>query len=292
MLRSYLTPILLVLIHVSSSLNAQQLLTRNAESINSALWKIEGQGITEASYIVATMHLLCADGYTLPAKISRALESVDSLCLEMNITDVDELTYVQQHSMANPKLSETLSDEQIAELKLLLPEKTGMTFEQLEIFTLATIASLATREALTCKSPLSIETELVTLAEDWEKPIIGLESAKEQVEMLSELITAEQLIESLNQSDLNQKSLNHGTKLYLEEKITAASNALMATADMTPAEKDLLIYDRNKAWVKTMAEQMESSAVLYAVGAGHLVDHKGLIALLKKAGYTLTPVSE
>lgn len=292
MLRSYLTPILLVLIHIGNSLSAQELLTRSADPINSVLWKIEGNGISEPSYVLATMHLLCADDYTLPLKVKRALQSVDSLCLEMNITDADEIAYIQKHSMANPKLSETLSDEQISKLKVLLPKKTGMTFEQLEVFTLATISSLATIEAIACENPISIESELVSLAEVEEKPIIALETAKEQLEIIGDFITVDQLIESLQQSHLNQTAFERGTKLYLNEQVTGATAELMATADMTAGEMDALIYNRNKAWVISMQDQMKSSAVLYAVGAGHLVDPKGLIALLKQAGYALTPIFE
>jgi uncharacterized protein len=35
---------------------------------------------------------------------------------------------------------------------------------------------------------------------------------------------------------------------------------------------------------------MKKQAVFVAVGAGHLVGEKGLIALLKKEGYTLRPI--
>ena len=54
--------------------------------------------------------------------------------------------------------------------------------------------------------------------------------------------------------------------------------------------QDLLLNDRNKNWVGQLKLIMKKESVLIAVGAGHLVGEKGLIALLKKEGYNLRPL--
>ncbi|GAC1481695.1 MAG: hypothetical protein NVS1B13_04100 [Flavisolibacter sp.] len=53
---------------------------------------------------------------------------------------------------------------------------------------------------------------------------------------------------------------------------------------------NLLLYNRNRTWVKKMTDLMVTHALVVAVGAGHLPGEKGLINLLKKAGYRVEPV--
>ena len=57
-------------------------------------------------------------------------------------------------------------------------------------------------------------------------------------------------------------------------------------------EKDAIINERNKAWLRKMPGIMESGSTLFAVGAGHLVGSDGLIAMLIDAGYEVEPVEK
>ncbi|MEO6931462.1 MAG: TraB/GumN family protein, partial [Chitinophagaceae bacterium] len=54
---------------------------------------------------------------------------------------------------------------------------------------------------------------------------------------------------------------------------------------------DLLLYNRNADWAKKMSKLMPLNSILFAVGAAHLPGDKGVISLLKKQGYTLTPMA-
>ena len=60
--------------------------------------------------------------------------------------------------------------------------------------------------------------------------------------------------------------------------------------DSTPEEEDQLINDRNANWIKLMPQIMKDKATFFAVGAGHLPGDKGVLTLLKNAGYTIEGV--
>ena len=62
--------------------------------------------------------------------------------------------------------------------------------------------------------------------------------------------------------------------------------------DMTPAEEDALLYTRNANWAKALPAIMTQHSTLFAVGAAHLPGPRGLLQLLKEAGYTVTPISK
>ncbi len=51
-----------------------------------------------------------------------------------------------------------------------------------------------------------------------------------------------------------------------------------------------LLVTRNKRWIPVIKKATAEKASFFAVGAGHLGGKEGVIALLKKEGYTLTPV--
>ena len=53
---------------------------------------------------------------------------------------------------------------------------------------------------------------------------------------------------------------------------------------------DLLLYNRNDKWVASMQKIFNSASVVLAVGAGHLPGERGVINLLRKAGYTVEPL--
>ena len=59
---------------------------------------------------------------------------------------------------------------------------------------------------------------------------------------------------------------------------------------MGQAYAERMLYARNRAWAAMLAPEMRRYSVLVAVGAGHLVGPEGLLALLCKAGYYISPV--
>ena len=53
---------------------------------------------------------------------------------------------------------------------------------------------------------------------------------------------------------------------------------------------DILLNNRNRNWVEKLKKIMPAKALVIAVGAGHLPGDKGVIKLLRKEGFTVTPV--
>ena len=62
------------------------------------------------------------------------------------------------------------------------------------------------------------------------------------------------------------------------------------SCDNRPEEEAALIYDRNADWVTKMPSLMASKPTLFAVGAAHLPGEKGVLHLLRQAGYTVEGV--
>jgi uncharacterized protein YbaP (TraB family) len=52
----------------------------------------------------------------------------------------------------------------------------------------------------------------------------------------------------------------------------------------------VLLDNRNKNWIPIMQDNMAKRSMFFAVGAGHLNGPFGVINLLKKQGYRLSPI--
>ncbi len=54
--------------------------------------------------------------------------------------------------------------------------------------------------------------------------------------------------------------------------------------------RKILLYRRNKLMAKRFGEIARTQSLFCAVGAGHLAGGKGMLRLLKKAGFKVKPI--
>jgi uncharacterized protein YbaP (TraB family) len=64
------------------------------------------------------------------------------------------------------------------------------------------------------------------------------------------------------------------------------------TAAEIDAQDDVLVYARNRDWIPKLEKLFARGDVFVAVGADHLLGDKGVIALLRKQGFTATRITK
>ena len=77
---------------------------------------------------------------------------------------------------------------------------------------------------------------------------------------------------------------------YKKQDLKKLEDLMVETDAGMAGFTDLLLYHRNQNWVKKLKSLMLEKSLVIAVGAGHLPGEKGVINLLRKEGYTVTPV--
>ena len=77
--------------------------------------------------------------------------------------------------------------------------------------------------------------------------------------------------------------------MYKSQDIEAMSR-MLGSSDETDLAKyeSMLITTRNSNWIPIMKKMMQEKVTFFAVGAGHLGGEKGVVNLLRKAGYKVT----
>jgi uncharacterized protein YbaP (TraB family) len=125
-----------------------------------------------------------------------------------------------------------------------------------------------------------------------ERPITGLETAREQLSFLDKIPLeeqAKQLMETVKNPYEMCGQYGELIALYRNQDL----NALMTMTSADPGmgdHMDVLLDQRNKNWIPKIEKMLEKETVFIAVGAGHLAGKNGVVNLLKAAGYTVKPL--
>lgn len=272
------------------------------------LWKISGNGIEKPSYLVGTHHIAPQGMQDSIPGLLNALQDVDQIWGEIVMSEMatPQGMVELQKFMAAPAdstLNVLLSPAQLDSVTNLLSKYAGQTIPaaQLVYFRPAVIgAQLAVLQSMNAIPGFNPNAQLDGVIQDLGskagKSIHGLETIAQQLNLLYGASLKEQaadLMKTVRNDALASSKAAEMAKAYMSGNLEVL-NKLMTDPDfgMTAPEAEKLIYNRNSAWVDFLIGALPTTSMLIAVGAGHLPGEKGVINLLKKAGFDVSPVEE
>ena len=257
---------------------------------NSVLWKVEHVDLKEPSYILGTLHIMCEEDFKIPEKVTHALNRVDALVLEVNLSDPKEIQSMQE-LMSNPKkISEEISKEQYDELDKLVIEVTGLPLSTFDAYGLSVLNAIMVSKMLPCTELKYFEMELISLAKKSQKPILSLEKASQQIEIMKEAYPAPFAFKQIMLFESYKKDFNDAISAYNNEEISTAVGLITKEVYMNENATNLMQVKRNEDWVEKMPAMMQERSNLFAFGVAHLTNDYGIIQLLRQKGYSVTPV--
>lgn len=276
------------------------------------LWKVTGNGIKEATYLFGTHHLAPVSMLDSVTGFDSAMASVDGVIGEIDMsaaTDPANMQTIITMSMApaDSLLTSLLTTAQIDSVDTVLARLTG---GQLTVAGMARVkpATLATQLAMlehmtdpviaeAVSSGQQLDTKVQQLAREAGKRVDGFETLEQQLRILMGAPLHEQaeaLMETVRgclDGTANEK-VGKLNRAYLERNLDSIAEIFFDPAQMTADEMKRLVTDRNMAWAGKLDTLMHERPVMVAVGCGHLPGDKGLIALLRRMGYTVEPVGQ
>ena len=269
-------------------------------SVNTLLWRISGKGVAKPSYLFGTMHMLCADDIALSDSLKQAIQGADNVYLELDMDNMFEMMGAMQHMnmKGDTTLADLLTKQEYQKVKDYFSENSSMIpFSMLESFKPLLAASMiAEQQSKTgCDNMIAMEQLIMEETKKDDKKIKGLETMDFQLGLFDKIpykYQAKQLYQmvtnSKDTSDANELAAltNAYRNQQLEKLEEMTKKEDMGIKNFT----NILLYDRNAAWAKKLQELMKEKALVVAVGAGHLPGSKGVINLLRQAGYKVEPV--
>lgn len=278
------------------------------------LWKVTGNGLEKPSYIVGTYHLAPGTFADNIKGAKDALESTEQVYGEVVATDLNDAgkLMAMQAAMMLPEgqtLDKLLNTDEMNRLNAGMKVLFGMDMtnpmleQQVNKLSPQALLTQLTLISYMKKTPgfdlaNTIDNYFQKEAMAKGKTTGGLETMEQQVEILFKSSTLERQKELLmcfiDNMEMNEKLTDMVTKGYFSQDMKLLKEATdmkyNSSCDATQKEEDRLIYGRNAEWVKAMPTIMKDKSTLFAVGAAHLIGEKGILELLKKAGYTVEAV--
>lgn len=279
------------------------------------LYKISGKDLTAPSYIIGTHHLANVGFVNKIAGVKDALTNTEQVYGEVrwdDMTNPDSLKVMQAAMMLpdGQSLKTVLSAEQYKKLDAVITQMMGVGLSNPQVG--AQMGKM---------SPAALSTQLQVLmfmqkhmgeydpsstfdqyfqaqAKHNNEPVGSLETLAFQTNLLykgSDMKRqVEQLMCLLDNQEFYEQMMESMTDAFYAQDLDALKAAmdkkLGGTCDSTPEELAQLIDNRNADWAKKMPAIMAAKPTFFVVGAGHLPGAKGVLQLLKDAGYTVEAV--
>jgi uncharacterized protein YbaP (TraB family) len=282
------TLVVIASLFMSNSSFAQVKIEAGVPNENSLLWEVSGNGLSKPSYLYGTIHMICGNDYFLSEKTKKAFNATESLFLEIDLSDPNELAFMQKAAMGTEPLSKKLTAKQLSDLDIILRKNTGMTIQQVDNFSMLTVLSLISMKSFGCENLKFYEMEFIGLAKESKKSIGGLETIEAQIQFLNKAYSDDEMIAMLKET--NGEETAKMVQNYVKENLPELYKEITTPKLMNENSKKWLLEARNTNWAVKMPNIMKSQSTFFAVGAAHLLGKEGLINLLIKAGYSVKPV--
>lgn len=290
--------LLVAIIFFSGTLHAQE-----KKSEKSLLWKVSGNGLKENSYLFGTYHLLGDKFLAEVPETSQPFANAKGIVVETVLDSSKMMSIMMSKAMMQgKKISTLLTPEDFNRVDSVLQAVSGYSLKMFDMFKpiqAGMMISLSYAQKLNADllkkydgTPLDIH--FASSAKKMGKTVTQLETMEQQFDMLYNHFTVEeqakQLAVMVKQGDALTKGSSELFTLYLQKDVHGLAVLMESLSDDMAGNMDHLLKDRNHNWVKALPGLMKSGSQFIAVGAGHLPGEDGLITLLRKQGYTVTPV--
>lgn len=275
----------------SLSLLSVSMVAQSAD--NGLFWKLESP-TGQTSYLFGTIHTDDNRVTDFSANVEDALKSVDLFVME-----------------ATPNSSPTHFSVQEGSLKTMLTEA-----ELDQVKTLAEFHVMHLDSALKMKpwllavvfsqskpqTPYAQDNLLMRSAEDFSKPVKGLETPEEHFSVIDSFSLDEQLVMLRAALKMTEKQKEQDFEKLLavymrgnSEEIVALDAKITGSGLPKPLWEKIrtkLLDERNTVMTERAIALAKDQSVFIAVGAAHLAGESGFIQAFKKAGYRLTSIKK
>ena len=265
----------------------------------SLCWRISGNGLKHPAYLFGTMHVSDRRVFNFGDKMNKAFAESKAYAMELDPEKAMSPTTLTKMIMTDGnKISKLIPDSDYHFLDSIVRLSTGMgmaLFNVMEPIIVSAILDeygMGTGKMDTTETKMDEAMDLYFYknAKKGKKKVIGIETVDEQIGAMHSLSYQEQadlLIQSMEDIKKGPQSSDVDLmKYYIEQNL----DSLLVMNDKQPMPPKLykaLITDRNIRMADRIDLFIHKLPTFIAVGALHLPGPGGVIALLRKKGYTV-----
>lgn len=261
-----------------------------AQDSNTLLWRIDGPDGGKPSYLFGTIHLPQRKFVEYTDSVYAAIQATKAFYTEIDflnsslLFDTSLIRFIEEKEKHFADLRKTEGWKRLIDR---LNQKYGEKLdydkpEQLLSFSQKFLSSTFEVEKGMTTPDIMLATHAMILG----KKAGGLETYKLQMGMLYDIIDARMMDTSMAMED--EAILMEGMKqLYVKQQMDSLAQFI---ENINSSYRALVFDNRNITMADSIRKHMLEQPSFFAVGVGHLVGSRGLIALLRQKGFILTPV--
>ncbi|MDH3638099.1 MAG: TraB/GumN family protein [Gammaproteobacteria bacterium] len=253
------------------------------------LWRVDNPGIP-SSYLFGTIHLEDRRVLELPPAVEQAFVEADRLAVEIDLQPqaMAQLSEAMAFTSGGT-LEEVITGPLYQRLADLVDSHYGLSHELL-----ATLKPWAVFTVLSRPRPQTgkvLDQILQDRARALDKPVYGLESAAELVEVLDGMPMADQvaiLKDTVCNYDEIIGQIDALTRNYLDRDLqgmVALNNQSHDDEALFDRLMERVLYQRNARILDRLETHLQAGNAFIAVGALHLPGDRGLLSGLERRGY-------
>lgn len=226
--------------------------------------------------------------------MERSFAACKKVCFEMDMDDESVATDATAGLM-NPEgktLKDYFTKEQYERLSRYIKDSIGVSMDMLQTMKPIALETIMIAKATGCGIPVSYEANLMDKAHKAKHEVIGLETVKEQLDAMSSL-PDDSTVASVMQMTDDMSTIRNGwnamVAAYKKQDLPNLYKQIRDSKELGDATS-VLLEDRTKRWIPRIEKIVNTQPTFIAVGAGHLWGDDGVIALLRRAGYSVEPI--
>lgn len=267
-----------------------------AETAQPAAWTLERED--SRVVLLGSIHLLPPGLAELPARVRTLYEAADTLVMELAMDQLDPVGFQREvNRLGRQPEGETLASslgEARWEEAHALAREIDLDLELLANvqpwLAALTVAQLRLVQ-LGFAPEFGLEVQLTAWAVRDGKPIMGLETAEEQVAIFAMLSEDEQidlLMRSLNEALSMEDDANTIVSAWLNGDVRRMDTELLDSVREFPKLYRAIVLERNRDWIESIEALLDKPGThLVVVGALHLVGEDSVVAMLEARGHRL-----
>ncbi|HKJ71249.1 MAG TPA: TraB/GumN family protein [Gammaproteobacteria bacterium] len=256
------------------------------------LWKVAGE--TNTVYLLGSIHALRPGDYPLAPVMRRAFRDADALILEIRLPPAGSGgAALALGSGDGPGLAAQLSAEQYRQAKELAGAQ-GIDLDsmsRLDPWLAALVIVQGALQRAGYDPGHGLDAHFQRLADAAGKPVLALETPQQQLRLFDELPADLQgafLLRTLREARDVEATLEPLVSAWKAGRTDTVQRLVLDELRPFPELYERLIVHRNRNWLAQVEAFLEDRRdYLVVVGAAHLVGKQGLVAMLRRRGYTV-----
>ncbi|QHT66257.1 TraB/GumN family protein [Rhodocytophaga rosea] len=273
-----------------------QAFSQQSRSNYNLLWKISGNGLKKPSYLFGTMHLKDKRVFDFSDSVLVKLDECPAFAMEILPDSIIRALFTRFLSTdTTDKLRQMLTSEEYELLDKRLQDEAGLSIGKLKSKQPWLINMILDKTVVVPRKgdkTTFLDAYLYRLARQQDKKLIGLEKLQDQTSPFDDYASLKEQVKTMRtklDKSYEAKFLENMIKMYHSGDVDKLYATIYPNSTFDQRRYKVLTV-RNIAMVERLTAHIREQATFTAVGAAHLPGDDGMIKLLQKKGFTLTPV--